>query len=287
MAARAALRLRPRRTVQTVCSTPASFEGAGRILFADHVVVLSRYTRQRFIDHGIDPQRLRVIPPGIRLPATPSSDSRIQARESFGIPRDHSVVLYPGDYQFSRAAQTFAEAIPHLADLPITFIMACRIKQAESKQIERRIRAMLIDRGVIDRVQMHNEVSDMIELLTACDLCLLPAESTFAKMDLPLVLIEAMALGVPLVVSDRPPLSEILEDPAAGLAVPPEDPEALAAAVRELLTNPNRLGRAREAAQRIARERFEITSVSRRYEELYVELVKCAEMHSTERRRRP
>jgi phosphatidylinositol alpha-1,6-mannosyltransferase len=197
------------------------------------------------------------------------------------------VVLYPGDYQFSRAAWTFAEAIPRLADLPITFIMACRIKQARSRQIEQRIRAMLIDRGVIERVQMHNEVSDMIELLTACDLCLLPAESTFAKMDLPLVLIEAMALGVPLVVADRPPLSEILGDPKTGLAVPPDDPEALAVAVRGLLASPDRLERARAAARRSARERFDITSVSHKYEDLYAELIQYAEMHATGRRRRP
>ena len=113
----------------------------------------------------------------------------------------------------------------------------------------------------------------MQELLGACDICLLPAESLYAKMDYPLVLLEALALGVPLIVADSPPLTELLDDPV-GRLVPPGDPAALAAAVRGMLGESDQ---AREALARRCREaaclRYDIAAVSRTHEDLYEDLL--------------
>ncbi len=130
-AARLALRARPRITVQTVCSAPASFMEAERLLFADRVVVLSRDTRDCFIHAGISPQRLVRIPPGIHLPRRPDANARATARRSLGLPEDRPVVIFPGDLQFSRAAETFALAAASTAlaraASPCTFSIATAI----------------------------------------------------------------------------------------------------------------------------------------------------------------
>jgi glycosyltransferase involved in cell wall biosynthesis len=270
-AARLALLLRPRRTVQTVCSAPRSFSRSAPLLFADRVVVLSRDTRRRFEAAGVAPERLVVIPPGIRLPDLPVEDARAAARSRFGLPRHRPVIIYPGDYQFSDAAWTFARAVLQLRDLDATFVFACRIKQPASLEVERRVRALLADGGALQRVLMLREVDDMQALLTACDLCALPAESLYAKMDLPLVVIEAMALGVPPLLADRAPLSE-LAHPGAAVTVPPQDPDALAAAIRELVGT-DRLRSLGEAARRAAREHYGIETVSRRHEDLYQQMI--------------
>ena len=68
----------------------------------------------------------------------------------------------------------------------------------------------------------------------------------------PLVLLEAMALGKPIVASAIPGIREVLEPAGAGVLVPPDDEAALAAALRQLVADPERrdaLGaRAREEA---------------------------------------
>ena len=274
-AARLALALRARRTVQTVCSAPASFTDADRLLFADRVVVLSRHAERRFREAGVDPRRLRRIPPGIDMPPLPSRDQRREARLRHGIPADRPAVIYPGDYQFSRAAATFAAAVERLADLPATFVFACRVKQRASLAEEGLIRSRLAAAGLTPRVRMLREVSDMRSLLAACDLCVLPAETLYAKMDLPLVLLEALALGVPIVVADREPLVELLADDV-GVGVPPCDPDALAAAVRALVTDPQRRERLAETARAAARDRYTIGAVSRQHEDLYQELLESS-----------
>lgn len=274
-AARLALFARPRRSIQTVCSCPASFRRAERLLFADRVVVLSEHTRQAFIAAGIPPARLTLIRPGIRIPAPLTHEQRLAVRRRHGIPADHAVVIYPGDYQFSTAAETVARAAVALRHRPgLSFVFACRIKQQASRLEEQRIRELLAAAGLRDRIRLYNDVPDIIELLGACDLCVLPAESLYAKMDLPLVLIEALALGVPLVVADLPPLNEILVGDV-GLAVPPADPDALASAIATLLDNPALRGRLAQTAPGAARRHFAIEEISRQHEALYDEVLEA------------
>lgn len=274
LAARICLRWQRRVTVQTVCSVPSSFDTPGKLLFARRVVVLSQHTLQRFIEAGVDARRLVHIPPGIRIPAHPTAERRLRLRRELGLPAHRPVIIYPGDYQFSKAAETFARITPLLADLRPLFIFACRPKQEASLQEERRISDLLKQQGTFNQVRMLGEVDGILDLLAASDLCVLPAESLYAKMDLPLVLLEAMALGVPLVVSDCPPLSELLKDDVGAL-VPPRDPGALAAAVRSLFQDGQRLRALGRNARRAAQERYSIKEVSRQYEDLYQELIRA------------
>lgn len=273
-AARLALRARPRLTVQTVCSAPASFIEADRLLFADRVVVLSRDTRDCFVHAGISPERLVRIPPGIHLPSRPTAGERAATRRRLGLPEDRPVVIFPGDLQFSRAAETFALAAARLqgVDPAPFFVLACRPKQRESLDEAGRIDQILDEAGIRSRVRFLGEVDDMMALLGACDLCVLVAESLYAKMDLPLVLLEAMALGVPLVVSNRPPLCELMRDDV-GLAVPPLDPAALAGAMERLLADEGRRADLGDAAVAAAERRYGIQRVAAAYEELYDSLL--------------
>jgi glycosyltransferase involved in cell wall biosynthesis len=272
-AARATLFVRPRLTVQTICSTPKSFDKIHRLLFAERLVTLSRHTRDLLVGAGIAPPRIRSIAPGIQMPERPSGEKRQHLRQKFDLPQDHRVVIFPGDYQFSSAAQTVADATPLLVDKPTTVIFACRIKQEASKVIEKEIDASLRQMGVRSSVKMLNQVDDILDLLGACDICVLPAESLYAKMDIPLVLIEALALGLPIVVANVPPLNEVLVA-EVGRAVPPKDPQALAAAI-DALTSMHT-----EAAQQFsahcietARTHFDISTVSRQHEALYTEML--------------
>lgn len=73
---------------------------------------------------------------------------------------------------------------------------------------------------------------------------------------MPLVILEAMEAGVPVVASRVSGIPEVVEDGVTGWLVPPEDPRALAAALSEALEDPGEARRRGEAGRRRVDERF-------------------------------
>jgi glycosyltransferase involved in cell wall biosynthesis len=95
---------------------------------------------------------------------------------------------------------------------------------------------------------------------------------------LPMVLLEAMALGLPAVAFDCPTgPAEIIVHGTSGLVVPPQDIPALAAGICELIENSTKR-KAMGAAALKRSERYSIAAVSQRWEQLFTELTLAREM---------
>jgi len=86
------------------------------------------------------------------------------------------------------------------------------------------------------------------------------------------VLLEAMAAGVPVVASDIPGYREVVRDAEDGLLVRPGDAAALAAAVRGVLDEPALSGKLRDAGRKRAAE-FSWESITPRLEAIYGRVV--------------
>ena len=84
-----------------------------------------------------------------------------------------------------------------------------------------------------------------------------------------IVPLEAMACGVPVVASAVGGLVDTVVDGVTGLHVPPRDPAALAAALRQLLADPARRARWAPAGARRARERYGWDRVAAATHEVY------------------
>ena len=83
-----------------------------------------------------------------------------------------------------------------------------------------------------------------------------------------IVLVEAMAAGVPVVASDIAGYREVVRDGVDGLLVPPNDPNTLAAAIRRVLSEPE-LAAALKAAGRSRAQAFSWQAVAPRIEAVY------------------
>ena len=88
-----------------------------------------------------------------------------------------------------------------------------------------------------------------------------------------LVAVEAMAAGRPVVASCTGGLPEVVVDGETGLLVEPEDPVALARAIRMLLADPDRAARMGAAGRQRVRERFSAERMARETAALYEELM--------------
>jgi glycosyltransferase involved in cell wall biosynthesis len=89
--------------------------------------------------------------------------------------------------------------------------------------------------GVADNVRFLGQRSDVVNVLRAVDLLVLPSE----RESFPLVLLEAMAMRRAAVATDVGGVSEAVIDGETGFVVPPRDPGALGAAIARALREGN------------------------------------------------
>jgi Glycosyl transferases group 1 len=197
--------------VQTVASPPRHFADLRRLLFGDQIVVQSRATADGLTTaarrEGFALPPLSVIPPPVPRLVQPSAESVQQARAELGLaPRDR-LILYPGDLEVSSGAEATRRLVEplcqHLPDAVVVFAYrnktpAAAVRAAQLKQVLQ-----------TPRVRITDKITSMHALLAASDVVIFPVDDLWGKVDQPIVLLEALALGVPCVVLDHGPLRDV------------------------------------------------------------------------------
>jgi len=222
----------------------------------DTVVAVSRPLADLLARGGVSPDRLALVPN-----AWEESDvglTRTAARQALSIGDDRSLIGWVGRLSREKGADVFVEAQAHLTDLPV---VASVIGDGPERVA---LRERATDLGLGTRLAWHGPVLDAGRLFRAFDVFVLSSRTEGT----PMVLFEAMAAGVPIVAARVGGVPDVLSD-AEALLIPPQDPIALARAIRAVLVD--RSGaRARAAAAqvRLARD-FAPGPWLARYEAVY------------------
>jgi glycosyltransferase involved in cell wall biosynthesis len=124
---------------------------------------------------------------------------------------------------------------------------------------EREVHALAHRLGLADRVLFTGHVDDAIPWLDALDVAVLASSHEAFGI----VLVEAMALGTPVIATATDGPSEVVEDGVSGLLVPVGDPRALAAAMVRVLRDRSLASALAEAGRRRAREFTEERTAAR------------------------
>ncbi len=268
-AGRACATLRRAATVQTVCSRPRELSRVRSLLFADCTVVLSRASMEALQSAGVPASKLAHIPPAVPPLSAPTDEARRRAREDLGLPLDAPLVLYPGDLELGDGAARIVDAFAAMGDRDARLVMACRPKTADAERAEVELRERARAHGITDRVTWIGETPRIHDLIAAADVVALPSTDLYAKMDLPLVLLEAMWLARPVVVASGAPAAE-LADGGGALAV---EPGALAETLDRLLGDDAARDALGRAARKVANDRFTPDRMAAAYETLYDRLL--------------
>jgi N-acetyl-alpha-D-glucosaminyl L-malate synthase BshA len=128
----------------------------------------------------------------------------------------------------------------------------------------------LVDKlGLAEFVRYVGVVDDVVPLLAAADVLLLPSETE----SFGLVALEAMASGVPVVASDVGGLPEVVEHGVTGFLAPMGDVEAMAEYCLQLLTDCRRSAAFGANARKRAAKLFDYRSIIPMYESIYERLL--------------
>ncbi|MBF0480988.1 MAG: glycosyltransferase family 4 protein, partial [Desulfovibrionaceae bacterium] len=229
---------------------------------ADAVVAVSAQTRDALRDVvGIAPERLFHIPNGVDCDDLGSRTPPEALRRELGLSPADRVILNLGRLVPLKGQIYVIRALAELAgthpDLKLLIAGDGPEESALAGEIDRL--------GLGGRAFLLGARLDAPDLLAISDLVV--GASLWEGTSL--ALMEAMAAGKPLAVSDIPGNRELLTDGADALMFAPADASSLAAAAGRLLSDPALAERLARAAQAKARETFDIRRVVAAYEALW------------------
>ena len=240
---------------------------------ADSVVVMTESARVRLIDgFAVDAAKIEVIPHGATTPLTdaPAAAERPSHRAArlltWGL-------LGPG-----KGIEWAIEAVASLADVRPrpTYVVAGATHPKVLAHSGEAYRQMLITRAwhsgsspYVTFDDTYRDLAALTELITSADLVVLPYDSKDQVTSG--VLVDAVAAGRPVVSTAFPHAVELLAS-GAGLVVPQRDPDALAAAIRSVITDAALADEMAAEARRLAPE-LSWNAIAGRYDLLAARLL--------------
>jgi glycosyltransferase involved in cell wall biosynthesis len=272
--------MRRRPIVHTVPATTETHSLDPDLFFADRVVAISKYG-QRVLNEG-GARHAKYVPHAIPVTHWAAVGSRSEQYRAELDLVDRVVILYPGHFGTEYGIKQVLEALLQIrkAVPNIVALLACRPRSRGDLQQRLKLQNMILGAGLAESIRWFETVQDMSTLVGASDLLVMPFQTMRHKVDIPTTLLEGLAAGKPVIVSDIPPMNEIIshQDAAVGcgnvgLLVPPGDAQSLAEAVTRLLTNPEERREMGDRGARFARKEFDIERVAQQYEEIYLEVM--------------
>ena len=226
------------------------------------LVAVSEDTRRAYEEQGY-PRRIRVVYNGVT--AAPVNANGL--REELSIPADAPLVAEVGRLCDVKGQRELIDAV---ARLPKACAVLVGADLEQGGAYERALRERAEDLGVADRVVFAGYRDDAARVVAAADVFALPSWTE----GLPLVVLEAMALGRAVVATTVGGTPELVTEGETGLLVPPRDVEALTAALKRVLDDEGLRRRLGDAGRRRVTERFSAEAMTRDVLALYDEVTR-------------
>ena len=199
---------------------------------ADYLIALSSKTRGTLLEEGVPPARVRIIPTGVDIDRLTAESNGTAVRGSLGIPPEAPVIGCLANvleikgqdillFAFADVAKSYPEA--HLL-----------LVGRDTSSFGAKMHGLAEELGVGARTHFVGFQTDVRPYLAAMNLVTLPSRSE----GLPIALLEAMAMGVPVVASAVGGIPELVVQGVTGRLVESGNTVALSEAMRDYLSHP-------------------------------------------------
>ncbi|HEY2917090.1 MAG TPA: glycosyltransferase family 4 protein [Candidatus Limnocylindrales bacterium] len=215
----------------------------------DGACVISEALLEEIVARGVDRSKLTLIPNGIDPSALDRAERDPVLRSQLGLD-GRLVVGYLGNLDHWREGidvllRALAELRARGREDVAVLVVGDGTRRDEWERLARTL-------GLADRVRFTGRVphEQVAQYYSQMDLFANPrVDERAARLITPLKPYEAMALGLPVLVSDLPALREIVDPPHRGAVAPPGDAAGLADAIARLLDDPAERARLGEAGR--------------------------------------
>lgn len=232
----------------------------------DAVVSISREIADELMRLGVSPDRIHCIPNGIDTDTCCPADEATQRelRRALGLP-EGPVVVYTGRLVPRKGVDVLLRAWTtcRSAATEATLLIIGKGNASDD------LRQLADELKPGTSVRFMGELSDVLPWLQAADIYVMPSR----QEGLPNALLEAMAVGLPIVATRIGGIVDIVEEGQSGTLVPADDVDALANALSDLLTDAAARVKLGAGARETAVHRFSIKTTVEQFLNLYDQLL--------------
>jgi glycosyltransferase involved in cell wall biosynthesis len=218
-------------------------------LFTDRIIAVSGAVKVSVVhyDH-ITPEKIQVLYNGIDFSRVDFSEKREAIRSELGLSTDQMVIGVVARLEEQKGHQVLLEAlstIPSLqSNLKVLFIGEGKLRLSLEAETQKK--------GLSDRVFFLGTRKPVYPILKALDLFVLPS----LWEGFSLALLEAMAMGLPVIATRVGGAEEVITSGQNGFLISPGDPKALADSIQEAITHRNRFQQMARRGQETVRVHF-------------------------------
>lgn len=244
---------------------------ARRVRHADAFVALNDEVAEELRAAGYPQERIVLIPNGVPVPPPRDMAERqayrrhLRDRFSIELAAETPIAVFAGRLSPEKELPTLVEAWGRLTG---THRRATLLLLGDGPMREQLSRA-ISDAGLDGRIHMLGNVDDVEPIQRAADVFVLPS----SQEGMSIALLEAMALGLPVVASDIPGNRRVLQAGAEGVLVPPRDAAGLVSAIRSVLEAPDCAQRMATAARARVEGEFSLARMAEAHRALFTRLV--------------
>ena len=222
--------------------------GCAKIV-ADAQVIKKQLVEQ----NGIPADKIAVIGSGVDLARFAPDRDRMKLRQELGFSAETPVIVNIGMIRYDKGQTKLIKAarivLQQRPDAQLIFVGQATGDRWREAQLRQRIHQA----GLEDKIIMLGYRWDTPDILAAADIVVIASLGTEASS---IVLREAFAAGRPVVATRIGDVPEVVKDRENGLTVEPDNPEALAEAILEFLSNKQLAAHCAASALQYARDHF-------------------------------
>ena len=238
---------------------------------ADRYTVSTKYQKRQL--ESLDPNiNIRVIPNGIDVDRYTVVDSK-KAKSYFGFDNDF-IITYIGHFTHMKGVEVLIRAFRIvIRDVPESMLVLA-ISSAEKDMVflkqDNSSKISNLIKGIEDRVLVLGLV-DVKKLFSASDAVVFPYLTNFGSNMLPTLILEALAVGVPIISTQVEIIKENFNDHRLAILVPPNNPYELARALLDMISDEKKREDMIRYQRKVVRERYNFLLMTRNFLALYKE----------------
>jgi glycosyltransferase involved in cell wall biosynthesis len=211
---------------------------------AYRVVTVCRPFAEQLKHLGVEPERITILHNSVKPFVRPPEEAVQRVRRELGVAEDEAVILAVGRVSQEKGHADLIRAAAALSGMP--GVPRFRVVLVGDGPERERLAQLAAQLGIEKRMAFAGFQRDTKPYYAMATLVAVPSYSEGS----PNVVLEAMAAGLPIAANAVGGVPEILEENVTGLMVPPRNPEAMAKAILQILSDEElrrRLGAAARA----------------------------------------